>query len=479
MRNLVRGAFYSSAGTLSTLLFGAVLIKILAVYNGPQGVGLFSILRQLQQTLVVLALLGGQTAIVQGLASREGVARAVFLTTTAWISIFATLVSVVILLSCAPLLAEWLFAQQVNGVVLIYGSVSTLICGGAFTYLCSVINGNRAVGAQSLLQLFGAVLGAVLAYPMAILYQRGVLIAYIWLLSAPFLLGAVLAGIFCYRRGYLAPLRTMCRTLTLAMREAKYFLSFAMVTLITTLLQTGVLLIVRALIVQDSGMAAVGKFDAAWTLSMMYVMLILNSLAVFYLPELSGAKDAQTRKQLIDGVLRLALVALIPLVTAVLEFKQLYIKIFYADAFLPATKLIQWMVLGDFFKVFGWVFAVSMLAYARMKPFFSSELLWQSGFLLGCYLILTQHAPPEYIGMLFLGLYFLYFVFCFVYIRTCWNYKLSSKYAWALGLAFVYLLVIALLTWHDDSIHWWRGITTCLGSLALSWIFWRYTAADE
>lgn len=479
MRKLITATLYSSAGTLSTLLFGAVVIKILAMVNGAEGVGLFSILRQFQQTVVIIALLGGQTAIVQGLASFEGEARDNFLIATFKISLITTFLTVLLILLAAPVMNRWIFADHLPGSLqLIYWSIIPLVCGSVFTYLCSVLNGYRAVGSQALLQLCGAFFGACLAYPLASGFSTGHPLYYVLLLAAPFAFGALLALIYCFKKGFLRPIVNM-QALSFSHKEGRYFLSFASVTLITSLLQTGVLLIVRGLILKNYDMSEVGRFDAAWTLSMMYIMLILNSIAMFYLPELSKIKDGLQRQILIENVIRLAIVILLPLITLVLEFKYYYIIIFYSKEFLPSINMIQWMILGDFFKVFGWIFAVSMLAYARMKPFFFSELLWHSAFLGLAYYILHRHLPLQYIGLVFLGLYIAYFIFCTAYIHRCWQFKLSMKYLLMLSLGFGYLLVILFLSWNDYSVNWLRGILSVTFALLLSAVFWFYTASDS
>ena len=55
-----------------TILFGVTTIKKLSILAGPVGVAYFSIFRQLQQTFVTLATFTGDTALIQGIASREG-----------------------------------------------------------------------------------------------------------------------------------------------------------------------------------------------------------------------------------------------------------------------------------------------------------------------------------------------------------------------------------------------------------------------
>lgn len=479
MRNLVIATFYSSAGTLSTLVFGAIVIKILAITNGAAGVGLFSILRQFQQTLIIIALLGGQTAIVQGLASFQDQARDNFLIASFKISLFTSLISCVLIVVFAPYLNQWIFSGHLPGSLsLIYWSVIPLLCGSVFTFLCSVLNGNRAVGSQAMMQLAGAFIGACVAYPLALNFQAGHNFSYIILLSIPFAVGSLLALIFTYRKGFLKPLLNY-RNLWFRPAETKYFLSFASVTLFTTLLQAGVILSIRALILKMYGMSTVGQFDAAWTLSMMYIMLILNSIAMFYLPELSKTLDPVKRQGLIENVMRLAIVVLIPLITLVLAFKYYYILIFYSKDFLSSIPLIQWMILGDFFKVFGWIFAVSMLAYARMKPFFWSELLWHSSFLGLATLILRQHYAIETLGLVFFGLYFAYFIFCTTYICHSWKFQFKRQYFVVLSMGFCYLLIVLALSWNEYTVHWLRAGVLFIFSLALSLAFWLYTGNNK
>ena len=60
MKELLKAAAKSSAGTFITLLSSAVAVKIIAVFAGPAGIGLFSLLRQIQQTASIVGVMGGQ-----------------------------------------------------------------------------------------------------------------------------------------------------------------------------------------------------------------------------------------------------------------------------------------------------------------------------------------------------------------------------------------------------------------------------------
>src|SRR4051812_37929445 len=99
MRKVAMGMLQAGTGQLATLFGGAISVKLLAVMVGPAGVGLFSILRQAQQLLTALASLGGQNAVIQGIASREGAERNRFTVSVFWI--FAVLIICVCLTTLA------------------------------------------------------------------------------------------------------------------------------------------------------------------------------------------------------------------------------------------------------------------------------------------------------------------------------------------------------------------------------------------
>src|SRR5438128_1102782 len=69
-RDILGAGLKVGLATLAGLLGWVVAGKVLAVTLGASGVGLFGLLRQLLQNLTVLASFNGQSALVQGIASR-------------------------------------------------------------------------------------------------------------------------------------------------------------------------------------------------------------------------------------------------------------------------------------------------------------------------------------------------------------------------------------------------------------------------
>src|SRR3712207_6770368 len=112
MRDILKAAIKTMSGSAGFLLFGMLTIKIMAVVLGPNGVGLYSLLRQTSEFSKNLGTLGGETALVQGLASRKGKVRDEYLLTAFWVFVLGALLTVATLMILAPWIALWVFHRN-------------------------------------------------------------------------------------------------------------------------------------------------------------------------------------------------------------------------------------------------------------------------------------------------------------------------------------------------------------------------------
>lgn len=78
MRNILKAFTKTVSGTAVSLLIGTLSVKIIASIIGCAGIGLYSILRQIQTTTLIEATMSGQTALVQGGAKRKGKDRDIY-----------------------------------------------------------------------------------------------------------------------------------------------------------------------------------------------------------------------------------------------------------------------------------------------------------------------------------------------------------------------------------------------------------------
>lgn len=470
MRDLLKAIFKTGSGSIINIILGVISSKVLAVTLGSSGIGLYSLINQTISTATTAGTMGGQTALVQGIASKQGAEKDKYLITVFWIFVCGAMAIALGFLLFPFLIAQTVFASNDEKTIsLVRWMALPIILTVMYSYFISLLNGFRAIGRLAIGQLIFSIVTAVLVYPVSSLVSTGHTIAFIMMISASTIGGTIFCITVAHKEKWLNPL-IVNFTPRVDKEAIKHFYNIASTTLITGLVSTGILLSIRTMIIRYGGFSSAGVFSVAWGLSMMYVMLVLGSFGTYYLPTLSGINDIPSRNTLIQNLFRISLLLIIPLIITVIVFKSLVITILYTHEFMPSLEIIRWMLLGDYFKVGGWVLAMPMLAYGDMKVFFWTESLWYVGFLILSYIGISYYNDIQFIGIAFLILYALLFVYTIFYAHNKHNVVLTSNSVvhWVLGL----LLIIAASwqTWNDTQVNWLSAPIWIAVAIGFSWM---------
>lgn len=451
-QGMVVSTFKTGLGQLLGLLLGAISVKLLAVLAGPAGVGLFSVLRHLQQTLSSVASVGGQNAVVQGLGSHSGRERQQFLLSSFYVFVFGSLLISTALLLCSDIIASWMFAGEHASAV--RWLVIPVILGALLFYFRGVLIAEMQFGALALVNVFTGVGAVVAALPVGLAYSRGYSDFLVLLLVCGFAPGLVVAFFFVRRLGHfqgVASLSFISVTVSATVR----FLKVALPSLMSSFLTLGSVLVVRAHVVEDSGLEGAGQFDAAWTISAMYLALFLASLQSYLLPELSQSDKAQMRLSLAKAFHFSLLIAL-PLITVLVVLKPLVVRLLFSDEFLPSLKVLRWVLLGDCVRVIGWIIATVLLARADMKGYVLAEGLWSLTFLLLSLLLLPYGI--EWVGLAYLLSYIVYLALLMWRLWATHGASMPGLVflRWLSGFALV--AVSAWFCWDDQTLYSWHFV---------------------
>src|SRR3954447_23583977 len=303
MRELLRAVAKTVGGSLAALLMGMAVVKIIAHFIGTEGVGFFLLLRQTQQLAVALAMVNGQAALVQGIASQEGEARARYISVVFWVVLVLAAIVLLVFTLAPGEISHWLFGRAVSGAAAAFRLIGiSVVCGVAFTFASGVLIGHGMVGRASLVQFANYSVVAMLAYPLLAM-GRGVTPAdYAWLLVSGTAAAALFSTVMVWR----------ARIVRIHAPEwnpefaaaARHFFTFSSGLMIAGVVGVAVPLAVRALVGGGVGAGGVGGgsaaggggvFDAAWTLSMSYVLIVLTSSSSYSLPALSAVRDPLVR----------------------------------------------------------------------------------------------------------------------------------------------------------------------------------------
>jgi O-antigen/teichoic acid export membrane protein len=455
------------SGQAISLLCAAVAVKIMALTIGPAGVGLFSLLRQAQQTLGALATFGGQNAVVQGIASRSGIERDRFMISILWAFVAGSLAlgALTIVLS-VPLALVVIPADALAGPTLLRWIAFPVIAGALLVFVRGILNAHMLIGSVAWTNVVTAGSLIVLVYPAVVAYQAGHQVALVLLLGGSLTMGLLFAAFQARTSGCLiAFARTGPGIFDVT--AIRNFLSVALPSLVALFAGMASVLAVRALIAHWHGLPAAGLFDSAWSISTMYLAVFLTALHSYLLPALSANTAQEPSQDVLDRALRLAIIVSVPLIVALIVLKPLAVRVLYSGEFLPALELLRWTLFGDYLRVGGWVLATTLFARADMRAYLACELAWNATFIAVAFWLAREGfegAGPAYVAA-----YSVYLATLVFRTQHHHRYTVTARFlvTWIAGMGVVLLAVAS--TWNDSNVVWPKTGLIALGVLT-SWL---------
>jgi PST family polysaccharide transporter len=369
----------TSIGSISSMAFGAVVIKIIAVFSGPQGVGVFSILKDLSQTLVLAFSLSGNTAIVKNLSANDNKNKELFINNIVKIIIINTVFMCLIYFFFIKYIYTHLLSD-LDGI-----SVSTLLIvlisgiAGSLNIICnSILNASRKLGWMAISQIIATLIGALITYPFISLFPTTYSFALIlvtinasWLIVNLFILYKQEIKI-----NWLKSVSTKIES-----QSVYQFSSLAGATFITSMAGMATMLATRLFIEKKLGIETLGIFDAAWTLGAVYIMFLLTSFGTYVLPVLSSMHIRKKRDEFLGNIIIVTSSIFTLLVITMITFNEYLILLFYSEEFSTSSEILKYLLLGDFFKVIAYTYGIFFLSHNRPWTFVFISLSWNIIFL--------------------------------------------------------------------------------------------------
>jgi PST family polysaccharide transporter len=211
---------------------------------------------------------------------------------------------------------------------------------------------------------------------------------------------------------------------------------------------------VRVLLARRLGFEAVGIYQSATALSVVYCGFILSAMGADFLPRLSAvARDDRECNRLVNEQAEVGLLLALPGICATLAFAPFIVHLLYSGRFDFASEVLRWQVLGVFLRVTSWPMGYLLLAKGRAALYFWTELSYN-----------LLHAALIWIclqlwgllgtGVAFFGLYIYYSVLMTIVTRRLSGFRWSRRNhrraaVAAPTVAFVFLCPLLLPSpWH-------------------------------
>lgn len=404
-RQILKSSSIIGGSSIINILVGLVRTKAVAVLLGPAGIGLMGLLQNLITTATTISMLGinnvgtRQIAEAAGINDEESIAaarRALF-----WISL---------VLACLGGLVFWLFRNILADKVLDDINLGPLVGWLAIGVTLSVasgsqnalLNGLRQIGNLARISIYSAILSSIAGVTALWLWGQQGIVAFI--LSAP--LASFILGhwyVSC-----LPKITTPATPLPQLIKQWKTLVRLGAAFMVAGLAVTAGQLAVRTMVQRELGAEALGHFQAAWAISMLYIGFVLQAMGTDYYPRLTATiNDHAMTNRLVNEQTEVALLLACPVFLAMLGLAPWVIELLYSDQFTEAATILRWQIMGDILKVAAWPLGFIILSAGDGRTFMLSDSL-----AIAVFVLLTWLGLPllgiQATGMAFLGMYMVY-----------------------------------------------------------------------
>lgn len=445
------------------ILFGLIRNKAIAVVIGTKGFGIWGLYQTYIDMVTAFSSLGIDKSGVREIAKNyEDVNLTakciyVFRRSLIFISIFTTILSILF----SKKISNSLFNTKEHywGIIIVS---FVILFNGISSGQKSILNGLRNLKGLAISQIIGSAIGSITTIILVLLLGIDGIPIYLFIVG----LTAVLSTWWFVWKLHLP---TITPTKKEARQTLKSLISLGLGFSIAGIIAAITTYLSRVFLSYAFDLNAVGIYQASWTISNMYIGIILTAMGVDFMPRLMKVADNNLEMNtLLNEQMELGTLVTGIAIVAILIFSPLILQLFYSKEFMVGTSIIRWQVLGVSMRVLGFPFSIAIMA--KNKPY--TYIFLQSIFWFSDYFLLIVFS--KLIG--FNGLGINYFVAYTLYILVTWNvcYKLfnfkpSNLLKKIVAISYSFIFIVWALTSFLSEIYSWLISSTILLLMAF-WI---------
>ena len=194
----------------------------------------------------------------------------------------------------------------------------------------------------------------------------------------------------------------------------KPVLSFTAMSAVAAIVFPSVLITIRTLLVEHSGVELASYWEGYSRLSLFMSGLAISSISLYYLPKLVEANTGQEMLKVVLWGVKFLFAVAFPAMLLIFLFGSDVISLLYTTNFLEAIFLLKWELLGTFLKLLSFTVSFIMVAKKLTTVFVLSELI--SGLVFfGLSVLLVEMHGVVGASIAFAGTYFLYLLWVVIY----------------------------------------------------------------
>ncbi len=349
-----------------TILCSIVRTKLVALWIGAAGVGLFALYNSTIDMIGAFTRMGLRNSAIKDIASAKGSRLQVISTVVrrwSWmLGISGSLLTMIL----SPWLSQWTFGDDshVTGFVIL--SIAILLHSITDGEL-AILQGTSTLGRLAKASMWGVVAGVAITVPMFYFWGIDSIVPSILTYSV---MTAVMTMVYRKRGENPKPAVTFKETLS----TGRGFVILGFYMMLSSFVCLLVFYVFVAYLNHCADTETVGYYQAGYTLVNKYVGLVFTAIAMEYFPRLSRVNSSDMRTGVfVSHEIMIALCVLLPVIAVFIGGSELIIRLFYTEEFLVIIPFITWAILGTVFRAVSWSMAFVMLARGDGKAFLFTE----------------------------------------------------------------------------------------------------------
>lgn len=356
------------------ILCGAVRVKLVALWIGATGMGLFSIFNNAVTMIAALSQLGIRQTAVRDIASSQAEGRADRIGATAtavmrW-GLILGVGGLLLTLLLSPLLS-WLTFGGLTFAASFALLAPVVLMLSLTSSRQAIMQGSGKLKALARSTFIGVGGGLAISVPVFYLWREASIVPSIIAYSAV----GLLAAAWFFRRD--------CRPgIPIAEQTRRETWDLGRSFLRLGLFMTGADVAVQALnyafvawLNMVSSTAEVGIYQSGYTIVSRYVGMVFTAIGVEYYPRLASVADHRSRiKVFVAHEIRLLMLILLPVLTVFVPLVPLTLRLLYSTDFLPAAPLIWASLPGMVLRGVAWCMAFVILVKGDGKTYLFTEI---------------------------------------------------------------------------------------------------------